>query len=268
MLSDEQFKRARELALSLAGIELVERHKDLLHSRSRRQGLNGPGLENLLTAAEQNNPEATRKLIGLLTTKHTGFFRHPEHFKAAADHVRLVAQVRGKAHLWSCGAATGEEPYSLAISLIETFDRDDAPVSILATDVDSESLKRAETGEYPASIEAIEPVRRARFFDSAGDARTIAVAPSVRRLITFRRLNLADQNWQLSGLFDVIFCRNVIMYMESARRTRILEQMIDHLAPEGLFIIDPVENLGSANANFVQQQPGIYSVRGKMGGQK
>src|SRR5262252_10360932 len=105
MLTDEQFERARQLALRLAGIELVDRHRELLYHRSLRLGiLEGDGLDLLLSAAEEGDPTAGQKLVSLLTTNLTSFFRHPRHFEVAADHVLQVAQRRSRVRCFSAAA--------------------------------------------------------------------------------------------------------------------------------------------------------------------
>ena len=106
------------------------------------------GFEALLHAVEDGDQRAGRQLIGLLTTNFTGFFRHPWHFRIAAEHALRVAYRNGVSRLWSAAAATGEEPYSLAMALIERFRCDDPPASILATDVDADALAVARRGEY------------------------------------------------------------------------------------------------------------------------
>src|SRR5262245_15753673 len=130
MLTNEQFERARQLALRLAGIELVDRHRELLYHRSLRMGiLEDNGLDVLLSAAEAGDPTAGQRLVSLLTTNLTGFFRHPEHFDFAADHVLRVARGR-QARCFSAAAATGEEPYSLAMAVTEVFGDEEPPVTI------------------------------------------------------------------------------------------------------------------------------------------
>src|SRR5512135_965876 len=129
MLTKQQFDRTRRLALNLAGIELFDRHREVLVRRGRRMGvLDSAGLDALLTAAEAGEPAATQRLPCLVTTKFTGFFRNPNHFDLVAKHASIVAERGGRVRLWSAAAATGEEPYSLAMAMIEVFRRDDPPV--------------------------------------------------------------------------------------------------------------------------------------------
>jgi len=241
----------------------VGRHRELLDRRSRRLGIrDGAGLDSLLNAAEKGEATATQQFLCLLTTKFTGFFRHPRHFTLAAEHALQAARQRGRACLWSAGAATGEEPWSLAMALIEVFDQDDPPAGIIATDVDVDALAIGRRGEYgEAALEALDPARRGRFFSETGVARRWNVTPALRRLVEFRALNLAGAAWSIEGPFDVIFCRNVLMYLETRRRCAALERMASRLAPDGLLLLDPAEHLGKAEHLFAPGAGGVYSLR-------
>jgi chemotaxis protein methyltransferase CheR len=267
MLTQGQFERTRRLALRLAGIELLERHRQLLARRSGRLGIDAQGgFDALLDAVEEGQPTATRRLVGLVTTNFTGFFRHPGHFEAAAAHALRAAQRRGEARLWSAAAATGEEAYSLALALIQVFGLEDPPVSILATDIDAEALAAAESGEYGESaLRGLEPGQRARFFTAAASVGRWAIAPAVRRLVEFRLVNLAEVVWPIDGPFDVIFCRNVLMYLEAGHRHGALVRVATLLAPEGLLILDPTEHVGNAEPLFASRGDGIFSFREKVG---
>ncbi len=260
-LTSEQFNRTRRLALRLAGIELVERHRELLRWRSRRLGIrDAAGMDGLLQAAEADDPQANRRLVDLVTTKFTGFFRHPRHFVLAAARAVQAAQRKGQARLWSAGAATGEEPYSLAMALIEAFGRDDPPATILATDINEAALAKARQGEYrEQALVGLAPERRGRFFTDAGESRLWKVTSAGRRLVEFRLLNLTEPAWPVEGPFDIIFCRNVLMYLATGNRHAALEHMASVLAPDGLLIIDPAEHLGAAGHLFGPEDNGVYS---------
>ena len=262
-LSNQQFERTKRLALSLAGIELVERHRELLARRSRRLGLlDSAGIDALLDAVEKGEATASQKLLSLLTTKFTGFFRHPRHFEIAAEHAIQAAEQRGRARLWSAAAATGEEPYSLAIKVIEVFRSDHPPITILATDLDPEALATAERGEYGiAALKGLEPAQQERFLRQTSAPGRWAIAPAVRRLVQFRPLNLATVPWAIEGAFDVIFCRNVLMYLEACHRYAVLERLASLLAPEGLLMIDPTEHLGEARHLFIPETDAVYRRR-------
>ena len=264
MLTSAQFDRARKLALNLAGIELAERHRELLDRRSRRLGIrDSAGLDSLLDAVEEGEPSARQKLVCLLTTKFTGFFRNPRHFDLAAEHALRVVQRRGRARLWLAAAATGEEPYSLAMVLIERFGCDDPPASVLATDVDTQALTTAQRGEYgEVALGSLEATRRDRFFGQVAAPRCWALVPAVRRLVEFRPLNLVSETRLVEGSFDVIMCRNVLMYLEARHRYFVLESMASLLAPDGLLMIDPTEHLGRAGHLFAPEADAVHRLRG------
>lgn len=311
MLSNHQFERARRLALSLAGIQLVERHRELLERRSRRLGIpTSTAFESMLADAEAGEVVATQTFLGLLTTKFTDFFRHPRHFEIAAQHAVQAARIRGRADLWSAGTATGEEAWSMAMALIEAFGSDDPPASVLATDVDVEALGIAERAVYSElALKTLSEERRGRFlcsesleccgstqrsvsntpeaFESPAALRTqsgpahagphsrtlarhtsrrsnaalFRVSPVVRRLVEFRPLNLAHTEWPVEGPFDVILCRNVLMYLDACHRYAVLERMASLLAPGALLLLDPTEHPAGAGHWFAPTAEGVYSRR-------
>lgn len=263
MLSNQQFERIRRLALSLAGIELVDRHRELLGRRSRRLGLvDRAAVDSLLDAVEKGEATARQTLLSLLTTKFTGFFRHPRHFEIAAEHAVQAAKQRGRARLWSAAAATGEEPYSLAMKVMEVFRCDNPPVTILATDLDLEALATAQRGEYgTATLKGLGKAQQERFLRETGAPGRWAIAPAVRRLVQFSPMNLASVPWTVEGAFDVVFCRNVLMYLEACHRYAVLERLASLLAPDGLLMIDPTEHLGKARHLFTADADAVYGRR-------
>ena len=260
MLTSEQFERTRKLALRLAGIELFDRHRELLATRGRRFWLpHAAGIEVLLDAAEEGDSLASQQLIGLFTTNYTAFFRHPPHFKIAAEHAQRAVLRRGGARLWSAAAATGEEPYSMAMALVETMGGDDPPLTILATDIDADALAVAAQGEYgEKALQVLTPEQCARFFQESAGAGLRRIAPSARRLVTFHELNLASSVWPSEEPFDVIFCRNVLMYLEARLRHSVVERLASLLQPDGLLLIDPAEHLGQAGHLFAQENDAVY----------
>ena len=266
-LTDTQFCRARRLALRLAGIELAERHLALLDRRCRRLGIaEASGFEGLLCGAEIEDPAASRQFVGLVTTRFTGWFRHSEHFALAAEHVRRKVEQRGEVRLWSAGTATGEEAYSLAMAVIEALRCEDPPARILATDIDAAALAVAERGEYgERALATLTPDRRARFLAPADQGSRWGLAPAVRRLVEWRLLNLASAAWSVEGGCDVIFCRNVLMYLHADRRRAVLERMASVLAPDGVLFLDPAEHLGAAASLFGPGVNGAYRRPGAPG---
>jgi len=263
-LTDAELERARRLALALCGIELLERHREVLPRRHDRLGRR-EAFAALLDAAEAGEAGALRRFVELVTTNVTGFFRHPWHFHLAAEHALWAVHRRRTARVWSAAAATGEEPYSLAMAVIDVFRRDDPPVTIVATDVDETALAAARDARYgEAALGAVEPAARARFFGEpiAGRRRLVS---AVRDLVDFRRLNLAEVAWPIDGVLDVVFCRNVLMYLEAAYRYAVLERIASLLEPGGLLLVDPSEHLGGAAPLFVGRGQGVYARRPRAG---
>ena len=269
MLTNEQFDQTRRLALRLAGIELFERHREVLERRIRRLGIHDEaGFDTLLNAADEGDTRAGRQLIGLLTTHFTGFFRHPRHFDLAAEHALWAVHRRGTMRLWSAAAATGEEAYSLAMALIDIFQHYNPPVTILATDIDEDVLEVARQGEYAEpALSRLDTDHRTRFFSRTGDARHWRISQAACDLVEFRMLNLTVSAWPLEGPFDVVFCRNVLMYLEACHRYAVLERMASVLAPDGVLILDPTEHLGKAGHLFAHRADGTYSSRPSSCGQ-
>jgi chemotaxis protein methyltransferase CheR len=261
-ITTEQFDRLRRLSLSLAGIQLVDRHRDLFLSRCRRLQIeDSASLDQLLLSAEHGDAPARQRLIALLTTSYTAFFRHPWHFDLAAEHALWAIHRRGHARLWCAAAATGEEPYSLAMALLDVARRDDPPASILASDINPQVLEFARRAEYSeASLRPLSPDQRARFFAEPAGPASFRLAPAPRRLVAFTELNLTSPLWPDGGPFDVIFCRNLLMYIEHAQRHLILERMASLLVPGGLFILDPAEHLSDARHLFKPGRNGVFSL--------
>jgi chemotaxis protein methyltransferase CheR len=261
-LADEQFERLRRLALSLTGIELAERHRRLLSNRCRRLQIDTPAkLDELLAASKRGDPLARQQVVGLLTTSYTGFFRNPWQFDIAADVALWAIHRRGKVRLWSAAAATGEEPYSLAMAIIDVARRDDPPVTILATDINSQVLEFAERGEYQEpALRALDPNQRLRFFRQSPGTGSWQIAETVRRLVNFVPLNLSGEQWPPVGPFDVVFCRNLLMYLEKRQRYSILARMSSLIEPGGLLFLDPAEHLCEAGHLFGPGRNGVYPL--------
>jgi chemotaxis protein methyltransferase CheR len=257
MISDAQFERTRQLALALAGVELVQRHRPLLISRAQRCGLcDASRYDEMLRFAEQGDPHAIRQATSLITTRFTRFFRNPEQIAAAIRHIRSSGESAGQARIWSAGAATGQEAWSIAIAAVEAFDPDEPPIRILATDVEETALSAAAEGRYMGQMCAgLSDTRRERFFPGG---RTAA---SIRNLVEFRADNLVGDAEVETDTFDVISCRNVLMYLAPRARLAALRRMVHGLKPNGLLILDPLEYLGDGREWFAAAGGGLYTRR-------
>ncbi|MBI4889030.1 MAG: hypothetical protein HY821_00305 [Acidobacteria bacterium] len=265
-IGDAMFERVRALAARIGGIALYERHRAQIARRGARLGLGGAAeLEELLSGVERGDARALQCFVELTTTGFTGFFRTPAQFEAAREHIGKAVQRRGWARAWSAAASTGEEPYSLAMALSGLWESGTAPVKILATDINCSALDIARRGEYgPGDVSGLAPAVRARFFTAAEDGKVWRIADEMRQMVEFRVLNLAATEWPVAGSFDVIFCRNVLMYLEPRCRDAVLLRMSELLAADGALVLDPAEHAGRTGALFGRSRQGVYS-RAKAG---
>lgn len=235
--STADFERVRALIYKHAGISLSPVKQDMVYSRlARRLRARGDrSFAEYLDRAERE-PEEWETFVNSLTTNLTSFFREAHHFDILAE--RLKKHVgRTPVRIWCSAASTGEEPYSLAITACEAFNTMTPPVQIVATDIDTNVLTTCQKGVYGLDrIERMSRERIQRFFlkgagSQAGFAR---VRPELQRLIEFKRINLLDKNWALQGPFDIMFCRNVMIYFDKPTQYAILKRFVPLLKQDGL----------------------------------
>ena len=255
----KDFDRIARLIYERVGILLNASKHEMVYSRlSRRLRARNIGsfeiYLDLLAGGDQRELEA---FTNSLTTNLTSFFREAHHFPVLAEHVLAQAR-RHRVALWCSAASTGEEPYSMAMTVIEAFGCDAPPVHIVATDVDTQVLALAERGVYPLErLERMPPQRLRRFFlrgtgSQAGYAR---VRPELQQMISFTPLNLLERSWSLRGPFDAIFCRNVMIYFDKKTQRRILERFQPLLREDGL--------LFAGHSESFQHAADIFRPRGK-----
>ncbi len=236
--TQEDFERVRKLLHAHAGIALSAAKQDMVYSRLARRlrACNEKSFSTYLDRLARGDAREWEAFINALTTNLTSFFREAHHFDALAQHLKSIADKR-TLNIWCCAASTGEEPYSLAMTAVETFGSATPPVSILATDLDTNVLAHGERGQYGAErVSKLTPERIVRHFTkvAGADDGSYQVRPELRRLLTFRRLNLLDARWPLQGPFDAIFCRNVMIYFDKPTQYGILKKFVPLLRMDGL----------------------------------
>jgi chemotaxis protein methyltransferase CheR len=255
--SEADFRTLARLAYEYAGIALSESKQNLIYSRLSRR-LRALKLDSFRDYCDYLASEAAEieNFINSLATNHTKFFREVHHFEHLRAHVALpFAQAVGRKpgrrlRVWSAGCSSGEEPYTIAVVLkreIRDFRAND--VKILATDIDTDVLTRAAAGEFAvASIDEVPKEYRSYFAARVGKgaAEKVAIAEEVKSLITFRRLNLME-TWPFHGLFDAIFCRNVMIYFDAPTKTALVERFTRQLKPGGFLYIGHSESLVGAH---------------------
>ena len=243
------FERVRGLIYQRAGISLADSKQEMVYSRLARR-LRAAGIAsfaNYLDALEAGRmPEEWEAFTNALTTNLTSFFREAHHFPLLAEHAQKARrQHGGPLTVWCSASSTGEEPYSIAMTLCEAFNTLTPPVSIIATDIDTNVLATASAGIYPIErVEKLEIERLRRFFLKGKGAQQglVRVRPELRNLITFRQLNLLADGWDLKGPFDAIFCRNVMIYFDKATQRKILSRFVPLMKPDALLFAGHSEN--------------------------
>ncbi len=260
--SDADFRRLKQMIFDYAGISLNDNKKPMAYSRLTKR-LRQLGLESFreyLDFVEASDNVEHVRFINALTTNLTYFFREAHHFTILSEHLQKLHQ-NEPLTVWSAACSTGEEPYSIAMEVIEAFGTDTPPVRIIASDLDTDALATAQRGVYPVEkIASLSPQRLKRFFlkgagDQAGFAR---IRPQVQRLVEFRQLNLHEEGWQMESYAPMaaIFCRNVMIYFNKDTQTKILERFAPLLRRDGLLFAGHSEN-------FFYNGRDSFRIRGK-----
>jgi chemotaxis protein methyltransferase CheR len=240
VFTERDFERVKQLIYARAGISLSASKQDMVYSRLARRlrTLKMTRFRDYLDHLESaDDADEWQSFVNALTTNLTSFFREPHHFTILRDYLLRLGD-RRPIRIWCSASSTGEEPYSLAMTAVDAFNRFDAPVSIVASDIDTQVLEFARRGVYPLErVERLPQDLLRRFFlrgvgPNAGSCR---VVDRLRGMITFEAINLLDRSWPLNGPFDAIFCRNVMIYFDKPTQLAILRKMVPLLAGDGLF---------------------------------
>ena len=259
------FARVRALIYQKAGISLSESKQEMVYSRLARRlrAKNINSFDEYLNGLEHGrDTEEWEAFTNALTTNLTSFFREAHHFPILAEHAR---KMKAPLSVWCSASSTGEEPYSIAMTLCEAFDTLTPPVSIIATDIDTNVLETAANGIYTLDRLDKMPQERARRFFLRGKgerADMVRVRPELRQLITFQPLNLLAASWPVSGPFDVIFCRNVMIYFDKPTQGKILARFAPLMKPDGLLFAGHSENFMYATDAFKLRGKTVYELDG------
>ena len=261
------FERVRKLIYEYAGISLSPTKQDMVYSRLARRlrETHKKTFGDYLALLERGDRGEWEKFVNSLTTNLTSFFREPHHFPVLADHLKKI-QGKSSIKIWCSAASTGEEPYSIAMTVVEAFGNFNAPVSIVATDLDTSVLATASKGFYPQDrLEKVSPERLNRFFvrDAVTSGGGYTVKPELRRMISFQRLNLLEPNWFVRGPLDVIFCRNVMIYFDKPTQYKILSRFAPLMSENGLLFAGHSESFLHAADLFRSLGKTVYDLAPK-----
>jgi len=260
-LSAASFSAIRELIFEVAGIAMTDEKEELVKSRlaKRLRELKIAGYEEYLTRIQTDRVELSN-MVDVLTTNKTSFFREPQHFDYLQEHVFPAWKAAGiPRRIWSAGCSSGEEPYTIAITLAETMPQ--AQFEVVASDIDTQVLAHAHEGIYPmGSVAALSAERQKRFF-LRGTGRFEGRARVRRELaarVAVERINLMDREWPIEGRFDAIFCRNVMIYFDKPTQRRLIERFWERLKPAGLFFAGHAESLLDNGRHFRLRGQTVY----------
>jgi len=267
-LSQRDFERVRRIIFDLAGIDLNPSKQNMVYSRlSRRLRARDIDSFTLYLDRLEGDPQFTaaerQEFVNSLTTNLTSFFREQHHFPVFADLLRRGLSGRA-ARVWCAAASSGEEPYSIAMTILETLGTDSG-ARVLATDIDTRVLASAGRAVYPAQqAQACGEQRVRRFFlrGTGSNAGMVRVRPEVARLIEFGQLNLLETAWPRVQRFgtplDAVFCRNVMIYFNRATQRSVLERIAAVLRPGGLLFAGHSENFTDCRDWFVLRGKTVY----------
>ena len=257
-LAQADFERILQLIYQRAGISLHAGKQAMVYSRLARRlrETRHASFTSYLQWLEKGAPDSEwQEFINCLTTNLTSFFREEHHFHALVDDLR--ARAARPLRIWCNAASTGEEPYSLAMTAVETLGLS-AQVKLVCSDIDTNVLESARRGVYNADARGLSPERLRRHFlrGTGANAGSIRIKPELARMIEFRSFNLMSRDWgTLGDPFDIVFCRNVMIYFDAPTQRKVLEQIHRATRPGGLLYVGHSENFTDSSD--------LYRLRGK-----
>ncbi len=274
LIGDREFRLFQGLVHREAGIWLSPVKRALLVGRlAKRLRALGLGDWGDYLARVEADPAERVRMLDCLCTNETHFFREPRHFEFLATRIfpRWQAEAEAgrrprRARVWSAACSTGEEPYSLAMSLLSAFPPGTGwDLEVLATDLSTRALERAREALWPVekAAEIPAPHLRAWMLRGVGSQQGLMKAgPETRSLVRFLRLNLNDRGWPGLGRFDLVFCRNVLIYFDPPTKERVVGHLLDHLAEDGHLFLGHAESLSGMVDRVRAVVPTVYARPG------
>ena len=266
ILEDADFHRLRDIVYNEAGIKLSDVKKILMQSRlmKRLRELRLDSFSEYYDYLVENYEDEKINFINLITTNKTDFFRENDHFEFMKNVVLPEFEKRGvkELRIWSAGCSTGEEPYTIAMVTNEFFSSKNSPeILILATDIDTQVLQKAKDGIYPEDHLATVDRNYVKKYFTAGTGENeglFRVNNSLKQLVYFRRLNLLQDEYPMKKKFDIIFCRNVIIYFDRETQKKLFGKFYHYLKDDGYLLIGHSENITSLTDKFMLSGRTIY----------
>lgn len=266
-LQQDEFTRLRDFVARSLGIHLVDAKRSMVEQRLRSlvtsEGY--PSFGALIVDLEaRKRPSLETEFINRITTNHTFFHREPDHFKflvdtALPEHVEFVGAGPKRLGMWCAAASRGHEPYTLAMLQRRFFgERYGAwDAGLLATDISEQALRHAAIGRYPVEEVSALPEPLRRFFRDAGKGE-LEVLPELKRDVVYRRFNLHAEVYPFKRPFDVVFCRNVLIYFDGPTKVDVARKIAGKLRPGGYLFVGLSESLGRDLPEYSYVRPGVY----------
>jgi chemotaxis protein methyltransferase CheR len=259
--TNSDFDHIQKLIYQRAGISLHDGKHAMVYSRlSRRLRETGhSSFREYLRWLESGDGPEWQEFVNALTTNLTSFFREGHHFQVLAEYLRSI-QTAGTCRMWCSAASTGEEPYSIVMTAMEALGAS-GNFSLVASDIDSKVLHTAAQGVYRSdALKGLNQARLQRFFmrGKGGNAGMAKVKPELRSKIDFLIVNLIRNDWPFRDAFDVVFCRNVMIYFDSATQRQVLERIHKVMKPGGMLFVGHAENFSDSRDLFVLKGKTVY----------
>ena len=264
-ITAHEYAQFRDLIYKESGISLGDQKRTLLASRLSKRvrdlGLESFGQYYDVVTGDPNQDEFTR-MLDLISTNKTDFFREPKHFDFLRDRILPSMKDSRRIRIWSSACSTGEEPYTIAMTLYEHVDNPAQwEFKILASDLSTRVLAKAAAGMYEEDRLRDVPaeVVKRHFLRGRGDqAGQVKVKPHLSEMVTFRRLNLMDDRFPIKEPLDLIFCRNVMIYFDRPTQEKLIDKFYRYLKPGGYLFIGHSESLQWIAHSFKVIAPTIY----------
>jgi chemotaxis protein methyltransferase CheR len=261
---EQDFQTVRKLIYARAGINLKAGKQEMVYSRLARRlrALKLDSFRDYLALLEDKHSPEWENFVNAITTNLTHFFREAHHFQILARQYR-EATVSSLFRVWSTASSTGEEVYSIAISLAEEHAQLGTDVRILASDLDTNVLAQAREGVYSMErLDSVSTERRKRFFlrGVGSNDGFVRVRDEIRCGIQFENINLMSDSWDIQEQFDAIFCRNVMIYFDKETQYAILRKLSRMLQPDGRLYVGHSENLLHAKDLFQLCDKTVYRL--------
>jgi chemotaxis protein methyltransferase CheR len=266
-ITDNEFEKIKALVYDKFGISLGDQKKTLVVERLQKV-LRGADLSSFSEyynyVAADKTGKALQVMCDLISTHHTYFFREHDHFdimkKEVLPYMVKAAEKTGKLRIWSAGCSSGEEPYTMAMTIMEYFNHNikGLDIAILATDVSVSTLEKAVEACYTQEqLQHVPEGLKKRYMEDNGNG-TFTAAESLRAMITFKKLNLMDEMYPFKGKFGLISCRNVMIYFDKPTRNSLVEKFCRYSAQDGYLFVGHSEALERSLGFYRYIKPAVY----------